>query len=340
MRARSASALAISLLLACGGGDETSTSAGAGGTGSTGVGTSSSGGSTAQGSGGAGQGGSNTSVGGSGTGGMGTGGMGTGGSGTGGMGTGGAGGGLLQHTLVNDGLVVRYYLDEAASGTAPTTVGDAAPNPLDLNLNYANAVMSFTEDAAGHRGLLFADWGLDDRASIAVDGTKLGTEVHAHKTITLEAVVDIEGVSGSGTRLIHFGSGTESRLTLELFSTSRIDLYWNDSDRLAEGVYDLSAGNRVVVHAVIDTAQADADARAMLYVNGAPLAKTINSPPVQDEVVNLSTGRHFVIGNREIGDRSPEGIIYYAAVYNQPLDAMQRLQNIATLLVDDDTPIP
>jgi hypothetical protein len=47
---------------------------------------------------------------------------------------------------------------------------------------------------------------------------------------------------------------------------------------------------------------------------------------------------YFCIGNREIGDRSPLGRIYYAAAYDVALDDITIATNASLLLINDDTP--
>ena len=44
--------------------------------------------------------------------------------------------------LVDEGLLVRYFIDEADSGQVPTQLVDSAPSPLPLDLHYTT-VMNF-----------------------------------------------------------------------------------------------------------------------------------------------------------------------------------------------------
>jgi len=260
-------------------------------------------------------------------------------------GTGGQGAGPALHpgVLVDDGLVARYYLDEAASGQEPTEVLDAAPDPLPLPLTYVNIgtdeFMAYTEDAGGNRGLMFTEVGHDDRASIAVDGTKISASLHAGQTVTYEVVADVQGMSTSGSRLLHIGEESGHALSLETDAATRMQFSLNE--HYVGGVpVDLKSLGRAVFHSVVDTTQTEPADRVRIYVNGGRLPSVQGTPPDLDAAIDLGIGKHFVIGNREIGERTIEGTIFYAAVYSGPLTDEQIVQNVALLLVDDDTPAP
>ena len=296
-------ALAAGMVIACGGGDEGG--AGAGGNAS------------------GGQGGA----------------VSTGGGGS----SSGEGGDLPVHpgVLVDEGLVARYYLDEAASGQDPTEALDAAPDPLPLALTYINegtdTFMTYTEDPNGNRGLTFATYGRDDRASVAIDGTKISTSLHSSTTMTYEVVAEVLGVIPESSRLIHIGLDTDHTLSFETGVVTRLGFEVNDGGWTSVPSY-LPALGRAVFHSVFDSSQADPLDRVRIYVNGGRLPIIGDVAVEMDAAIDLGPGRHFVIGNREIGQRTIEGTIYYAAVYSDALSEAQVLQNVGLLLVDDDTP--
>ncbi len=276
---------------------------------------------------------------------------GTGAAGAGGGGGAGAssstsstGGAPPQHpgVLVDEGLIARYYLDEAASGNEPTHARDAAPDPLDLLLRYddiatAEVHMQYAEDAEGHRGWRYDGQGHDSGASVAVDTTKLAAMLQGGTRITFELVADVDDVNPSSSRLIHFGLDNDHTLS---FETSRITLLsiTVNNEGIHDSLLDHAAYGRAVYHGVVDTTAADAAERAIFYVNGSRLQTIYASGTAQDEPLDLQTMRHFVIGNRQIGGRSIAGMIYYAAIYNVALTPAQVLQNAQLLLVNDDTP--
>jgi hypothetical protein len=93
------------------------------------------------------------------------------------------------------------------------------------------------------------------------------------------------------------------------------------------------------MHLVLDTTQTDRDDRSELYLDGVLIEKSTTTGPPQNVTIDLQTGRHFVLGNREVGDqsdRSFEGELYYAALYDVPLDEQTIDQHVGVLLASDD----
>lgn len=271
---------------------------------------------------------------------------GAGGSSTGGAPAGpggsGGGGGITIHpgVLVDDGLVARYYIDEADTGQTPTELVDHAPMPLNLAITYA-PTMQFAVDAAGHRGLRFDLEGADGRASTAVDGSKLVGALQTSTTATIELVADVQGVTDVNSRIVYIGLDAEAgRFSLTSDLPTRLYLFGNDQELYASAAIDLPGTGRCVVHAVLDTAQTDPLDRARIYVNGSPLPNFDGTAPALDTPLDLGVGRHFVIGNREISGRTIRGMIYYTALYSTALSDVQVVQNALLLLESDDTPAP
>ncbi|WP_437923319.1 LamG-like jellyroll fold domain-containing protein [Sorangium sp. So ce291] len=277
------------------------------------------------------------------------GGGGTGGSGAGAGGGGGAGGSDCASTstcLADEGLVVRYFLDEAASGVAPAQVEDAAGAPVPLALTHGEE-MRFSADGAAHSGLSWTATAADSRASAPIDGTKIHAALHGSGTGTVEAVLRIADVVVDGSRIIHIGSGQESgRFTLRSEHLGQLELWWNGNN--CGGAWDAELPERGVVHAVLDTTvQEPAEDRVRLYINGAPAPRSnpvlgycamhARVPPL-DATLDLAEGRHFVLGNREIGGRTFSGALYYAALYAKALTPAEIERNAAALLASDDRP--
>jgi hypothetical protein len=320
-------------VLACGD-DSVSDASSSSSGGATSVGgASGSGGASVSGSGGAAASGGAAGVGGAGVGGAGA----SGGGGS--AGVGGAGGAWSQPlSLVSTGLLTRYYIDEAASGTAPTELIDHAPNPNNLLLTYQGEA-AFAE-VNGNRGLSWLAIEGDSRASIAVAGSKL-TQLQAENSATIEIVLEMSEISFSHTRFSHIGDGSEGgRFSLSAPSLTTAQVYISTGSRIGLWLVDYKALGRMVMHAVLDTAQADPEQRQRLYINGAPAVRIGGSPVLQDTVIDIGTTTHYVIGNREIGARSGLGTIYYAALYTDALSEADIQNNAAALLFDDDAPPP
>ena len=242
--------------------------------------------------------------------------------------------------LSSRGLVVRYFLDEASAGVpvVGSLVLDSAAAPLHLPV-VDNDGLAYT--GIGGRGLRWDNDGEDGRAQIDIDGTKLHSALHQSRTATIEVVMDIDDVGSSSSSRIVFlgqGSGIGRRLGLATNNLLVLGLRFNGVTH-GTWVVDLLGQGRSVVQVVVDTRLPDGQAfnRLRLYVNGEKISN-LGTVPAQNAQLDLGSGSRFVIGNRDDGDRSPEGAIQYVAMYSEALTLFEILQNQAGLSVDDDGP--
>ena len=294
---------------------------------------------------------------------------GTGGTGAGGQAPGGIGGiGGTTPALVDRGLIARYFINEAASGTSPTTLADAASDPLPLALDYgataggggsggaaSNNNATFSEDS-GHRGLAFAVKNGGGGAFVSIANTKL-TALHGVGRATIECVATIQdgGASNTCSRISHLGVNEYGTFTLCTHSNgTKLSLRFNDEEPGAGGMepavreawdVDLTSAGRTVLHAVLDTTLSEAD-RLRLYVDGAGQGdgSTFGRPAQLNEGIDLSAGNcgatldgcKYIVGNRNDDDSTIEGTIYYCALYGAALDANEIANNVAILQASDD----
>ena len=132
--------------------------------------------------------------------------------------------------LVDTGLVVRYYFDEAASGSAPTEVVDASSNAYDLTtINYGSGNLAYNE-VSGNRGLESTSTTGTQRAVRAMSsGDAEYTALNGGKTFTMEIVVRVDSWNASGSRV--FGINATSGETGSLiwrYGTSGISVAFNN----------------------------------------------------------------------------------------------------------------
>lgn len=250
--------------------------------------------------------------------------------------------------LVDVGLVARYFLAEAANGQGPTHALDAAPEPLDLPLVYAamGGMNPVYVEQDGGRGLRWPAAGLDGRATASVSGTKIQERLDGRTAATIEVVVDIDAVTGMGSRISHIGAGAEpGRLSLRSGNINRLEFYWKDNVLAGVWPVDLDDLGRIVVHLVLDTGQPDPLHRVRLYIDGAAVSDGMDgmlTDPGQNEAIVIPDGNdqlHYTLGNRGVdSDRSFQGALYYAALYDVALSESQLAHNAELLLVGDDGP--
>jgi hypothetical protein len=249
-------------------------------------------------------------------------------------GAGGAGGGTGAAALADRELLVRYWIDEAASGTAVSELIDAAATPLPMPISYGGNV-SFTE-TGGHRALDYAQAGADGYAAVPIDGSKLAVLDGATQA-SMELVVQLTAATNLGTRILHIGDGSWSYFSLEANATNDIKVDWNnvDGDGIGTWPVDLAPLGRVVVHVVLDTDQAQPNDRIRFYLDGVLQIGNL-APPSLGDPTSLPAGLHLSLGNRPSGSRSMAGRLFYAALYRTALSDAEIAQNVAALLLSDD----
>jgi len=249
----------------------------------------------------------------------------------------------LPPELVDRELVVRYFIDEAQSGSSPETLDDAADplvgHPVALQLQYddvdSDERLAFTLTNE-NRGLSWAHAAHDARASVLVEGTKLHETLDGTTAATLEAVINIDAVTTYHSRIVHFGDGEKSGyLTVSSDGDDSLNVYWQD---VKLGNWSVPfIGGRHVIHVVIDTSLEAPDQRMKLYLDGDDSVEPTDSmAPDRDDRLELPEDSYFVLGNREIGDRSFEGVLHYAAVYAAALTVDEVGDNARELMVRDD----
>jgi len=251
--------------------------------------------------------------------------------------------------LDDNGLVVRYYLDEADGGQGPKFAEDAAPAPLDLPLVYdENGMNPVYAGGLGQRGLSWPAAMLDGRATIPVLGTKVQSQLTGSPTATIEVVLDLNEVTMFGSRIVHIGGGSEPGwLTLRTDSPIKAQTYWQ-GDVLA-GEWDLNWDlvGRVVVHLVYDTTEMDPVDRVRFYVNGVEFVDAAGDAvaPMQDQMIEIpgmnpmNEEVHFTLGNRGVAvQRSFAGALHYVALYDEALSSAQIDKNFLALIASDDAP--
>ena len=239
-------------------------------------------------------------------------------------------------------LLVRYLINEDPA-EQPNQIHDTAASPLNLTIvNPSLSVLSVAEDAQGRRGLQWTTAGNDSRASAEIIGTKVQTNLDQRTTATIELVTDLRATV-EGTRVISIGHLTPGNpfedLSLPFDDAGYMNLHMADIDA-GRWLFDFAHAGRVAVHLVVNTAEPDPDARRKLYVNGdyVPSDPGEMIAPSLNQPIDVALSAHLSIGTRYLGDTSPEGMVYYAAIYTDALSDDEIQNNTTLLLIDDDHP--
>jgi len=248
-------------------------------------------------------------------------------------------------TMVTNGLIVRYWIDEAESGTTPTTLeDDGHGTDMDLTITYAGT-MVWTNSSSSMRGLHCESASGDQRASYGalVAGDKLYDQLDNSITGTLEIVVSCNTFSSGGGRIFHLDddTGGNGEFTMRCSSTSQpdnIQFFASLPNEKINGNIDAASAERIVWHWVFDTSLADNADRVKCYTNGVEVADA--DPAItQNEPLSFNVNETFYLLNRQSGSsygRSMTGVLYYAAAYNIAFDSNQVTTNYNRLITDDD----
>lgn len=235
--------------------------------------------------------------------------------------------------LVEQGLVVRYFLDEASSGTAPMALDTGRPPYLDLFLSPSGSGPVYASAASG-RSIRWTNAGVGG-GFIASASNKIFNQLDGSREVTVEVVVDLDDADSSGSRLFHIGSGSTTDLGLMITNGSVIfpvngsySIEWN-----------LQVGNLsgpTVLTVVFDSSRFNINDRIDFFVNGSR-GPTSQIGPAPNVAFDFGPGTDVVIGNRPSGSRSIDGDIGYVAVYDRALSSLEVAANAAALLVSHDT---
>lgn len=243
--------------------------------------------------------------------------------------------------LVDRGVLVRYYLDESDREQRVTEVIDATLDPLNLPLVYSSDPLQpvFFEQG-GNRGLEWQAELSDGSAQASIDMTKVEDALEGATEGTIEVVADVDmlGMGNDTSRFVAVGNNTEQGDFALVATVDGGFLFRVNDSTVLEWQMDIASMGRFVVHAVLDTSLGRGTDRARLYLDGVLVEPTSGSGPDPDEVISVENMDDLIIGNVSNEGRSPDGRIYYAAMYQVALTAEEVATNAAVLAADDDTP--
>jgi len=241
--------------------------------------------------------------------------------------------------------IARWLLDEASSGTAPTTCADDQGSN-DLTIDYSSGDANWTSVAAGN-GLDFtattntANTAIAELADISTNGD-IGSKLDDVSEVSMIVRCDIDAAHNNGMRLIAIGTNsgnTDISLVLHA-STPSLRVRWDqeaggDDDEVS---YLLAIPSGIVTVGVsIDTTETVGADRCKLYLDGVLQANqggTITSGSTLGSI--NSTNRSFSLGNRPSLNRNIDGKIYYAELFNGVLTATQHSDAHTAIASDND----
>ena len=239
--------------------------------------------------------------------------------------------------------IARWLLDEASSGTGPTTVADDQ-GPNDLTIDYSSGDAEWTSIAAGN-GMDFtalpatSNTAVVELEDIATNGD-IGSSLDGVSELSLILVGDIVAGSGLGSRFFAIGSNSGNTDFSLVVETARVVVRWDEESGGSGGGVDYVFPSGVTTIGVtVDTSEAASADRVKLYYDGVLQSLVSESPALTLnstlDSVN-STNRSATIGNRPSHNRNVQGRVYYCELFNGILTATQHLDAHNALNTDND----
>jgi hypothetical protein len=254
---------------------------------------------------------------------------------------------MSSASLVNEGLVVRYFLDNFTNDQ----FADSGPAP-SFPLQAVDVGQEFMVGGeSGHKGLHWTAVGANARvrAQFSAEGSKPASKMLlAGGELTIEVVLSVllAGDRNGPSRIVFVGTATGEigKFSLsagEPDATGKREMQFYLSvgaDSLFAGQWFVPRANLeegCVMHLVLAAASQQVD----LYVNGELLPNSLSDRPPREYTFSwMDPTWYFVLGNREGGGRSFRGALDYAAMYRKALSPDEVKNNAALLTQYDDGP--
>lgn len=235
--------------------------------------------------------------------------------------------------------LVLYKMDQASSGRTPTNVNDtAAGTAVNLPIGYGTAT-AWTAIGAGD-GMSFD--GTGQAVSGSLSGTKVATALAGATAISIEAVVNTSSAANFA-EIFGFQSNAFDDICDISIGGASAQIIVNGPSG-THVAFDCPLGLHHLL-AVIDTTQATAANRILLYVDGS-LASVNSSPttptyPTQNSAIDAGftnyANNRIVIGClTSAAAQSFVGPIYFAALYAAALTSGDASSHSTALLANND----
>lgn len=244
--------------------------------------------------------------------------------------------------FIDTGLVVRYFFDEAASGSTPTQVIDRAQlgEPFNLDIDYGTAALSYTT-VSSNKGLassaLTGAHRVDRFVGDAADSVREALQEKQTVTIELKLRVDSKSSGGAQSRVFGFTDSASDIGRLMLKMSGSANTFTLGFNNVNVESWDVAFSSLDIWHIVIDTTLGTADGRVVVYQNGTPVTTTSTTAITQNANLDMSTDQWLIGFNRPTLDRSFTGRLAYAAVYGHAFTSTEVTTNYDLLLANDDT---
>lgn len=225
--------------------------------------------------------------------------------------------------------LARYLMDEASSGTTPTTLVDDTGNSNDLAITYASS-MAWDSIAAGNGLTYTGNSGICVLNDCVTNGN-VGSTLNGATEACLLSLSDGNGVFSSGGRTISVSDGNlTQQLSIDVTNTGGVTVYFDGNNFIFPAISGLT-----VVHACFDSTQSTNATRVKVYFDGVQQTLVAGTMLI-NSTLDITTAHDMLVGNRGTGFRSLSGSVYYAEIFSGLLTQEEITSQVTNLLANND----
>jgi hypothetical protein len=243
-------------------------------------------------------------------------------------------------------VVARWLLDEASTGSGPSSASDQTGNGNTLTIDYNSGDAEWTSIAGGN-GVDFTSTACTTGGKLELSGIDATGNIGSSFDSVTEAscifVADIDAGDPNAARIFQIGTASGNGDLGVVHYGSNLAVRWDyESGASGDEVWfpGIQGAGLTVVHIVFDTTQATASDRVKVYYDGVQQSDTAGTYP--DQNVDLSginaSSRYMTIGNRNSKNRNVDGRIYYLEIGTGQLTPTQISDTDTALSASNDDP--
>lgn len=235
--------------------------------------------------------------------------------------------------------IARYLLDEASSGTAPSTCADDEGGH-DLTIDYGTSHANWSSNADGN-GLDFLSTSgaaVAEIADMSAAGS-IGGQLDGLKEASLIFVARIDNGHANSNRVVFLGSSSGNGELAITAGTADLELRFGEENSGGDTKFNVTHdGSEHIYHCVWDSALAGAaTTRAKLWIDGVEQTAAVGTIPQNHTLITQAAGISFCLGNRPSANRQIDAALWYCELFTGKLSASEISDSYDALLLDHDS---
>jgi len=211
-------------------------------------------------------------------------------------------------------IVVEHFC--IGTGTSTTHLEDSNDSANDLLINYQTDKAEFISDATGTGINFTADPATSGAAyaqrANAKDNGTIATKLNGVTKLCIMLYAEVIDYHNFGSRIFHFGEDSGNGILGVVFTTSGMQLRWNNAASGQEYEVLLPSPAKQLITINVDTSQAVQADRVEVYYGNVKETQQANGISLNSALAEMtSTSGSFVVGNRGSANRGVKANIRY-----------------------------